>query len=153
MNFAIYKFKFGYLKIKYEKNIITGIKKVSYFDGLSKATDLTDYVFNQIEEYLVGKRKYFDFKYELRGTDFQMKVWNELKKIPYGETLSYKDIAIRIGNEKSYRAVGNANNKNPITIVVPCHRVIGENGKLVGYFGGLKMKEFLLNLERNNNGL
>ena len=81
------------------------------------------------------------------GTEFQIKVWKALTEIPYGETRSYKDIAISIGNEKACRAVGMANNKNPIPIIIPCHRVIGANKKLVGYAGGLDLKERLLDLE------
>ncbi len=82
-----------------------------------------------------------------KGTDFQKKVWQALCEIPYGETFSYKKVAQKIGNEKACRAVGMANNKNPIAIIVPCHRVIGENGKLVGYAGGLEVKKKLLVLE------
>jgi len=92
----------------------------------------------------------FDFKYDLQGTDFQKKVWHALEQIPYGETRSYKDIATAIGNAKASRAVGMANNRNPITIAVPCHRVIGSSGKLVGYAGGLEMKEKVLELESKN---
>lgn len=101
-------------------------------------------------EYLSGKRKAFDFAFELDGTDFQNKVWEELTHIPYGETRTYKEIAIAIGNPKASRAVGMANNKNPISIVVPCHRVIGFDGKLVGYAGGLDMKKALIDLELRN---
>ena len=87
---------------------------------------------------------------EFLGTEFQKKVWNALLEIPYGETKSYKQIAKRVGNEKASRAVGMANNKNQIIIIVPCHRVIGSNKKLVGYAEGLEMKESLLNLEKDN---
>lgn len=101
----------------------------------------------QLEEYFEGKRKEFDLKLALSGTDFQLRVWNELTNIPYGQTVSYGEIAKRIGNPKASRAVGGANNKNPISIVVPCHRVIGANKKMVGYGGGLWRKEGLLKLE------
>lgn len=84
---------------------------------------------------------------ETIGTEFQKKVWNELRNIPYGQTKTYKDIALAIKNEKACRAIGNANNKNPLPIIIPCHRVIGSNGKLVGYSGGLDIKEKLLNIE------
>ena len=104
-------------------------------------------VFNQISEYLGGNRRKFTFPFKLSGTEFQKKVWMELCNIPYGQTRSYKDIAKAIGNPKACRAVGNANNKNPLIIVVPCHRVIGTNGKLTGYGAGLEMKEALLQLE------
>lgn len=104
----------------------------------------------QIQEYLLGKRKVFDLPLEMEGTPFQRKVWQTLCSIPYGETRTYKEIAIQIGNEKACRAVGMANHKNPIGIIVPCHRVIGANKKLVGYAGGLDKKEFLLKLEKKN---
>lgn len=101
----------------------------------------------QLEEYFNGMRKEFDIKLALSGTDFQMCVWSELIKIPYGQTVSYGEIARRVGNEKASRAVGGANNKNPIAIIVPCHRVIGANKKMVGYGGGLWRKEGLLKIE------
>lgn len=145
---ATYITEYGYLSIGYEDDIIIFIKRVKEISG--KKTKLTDKVFNQIMEYFQGKRKSFDFKYELRGTEFQKKVWNALLEIPYGETRSYQEIAEMIGNKKASRAVGMANNRNPITIVVPCHRVIGKNGKLVGYFGGVEMKESLINIEKKN---
>ena len=109
---------------------------------------LTDKVKKQLSQYFSGERKIFDIPVFFNGTDFQSKVWNELLNIPYGETRSYFDIAKAIGNEKASRAVGNANNKNPIWIIVPCHRVIGKNGKLAGYGGGIKLKEILLNIEK-----
>jgi O-6-methylguanine DNA methyltransferase len=152
-NFAIYNTKVGYLRIGYEGDLIIYIKKSPFTkdeNNNGEKTDYTESVYNQLLEYFDGKRKEFDFQYELRGTTFQKKVWNALCNIPYGETRSYKEIAIEIGNEKACRAVGMANNKNPITIVVPCHRVIGANGKLVGYGGGLDMKEQLLKLEKDN---
>ncbi len=149
-NFAIYKTIVGNIKIEYENDTVIYLKKVSDdivdFGSNNKFSDL---VFSQLAEFFENKRKEFDFKYELRGTNFQKKVWNALCDIPYGETRSYKDIAILIGNPKSSRAVGMANNKNPITIVVPCHRVVGSNGKLVGYAGGLAMKKKLLTIEKN----
>lgn len=103
----------------------------------------------QLNEYFDGKRSSFDLPMEPKGTEFQNKVWNALKEIPCGETRSYGEIARIIGNEKASRAVGMANNKNPIPIIVPCHRVIGANGKLVGYAGGVHIKEKLLDLEKN----
>lgn len=150
--YAIYPFTFGFLKIGYEGNVITFLKKIEEASENGTKTILTDQVYTQIMEYLQGKRRVFDFPYELRGTEFQKKVWNQLCKIPYGETRTYKDIAIAIGNPKASRAVGMANNKNPIAIAVPCHRVIGANGTLVGYAGGLDMKAALLELEKGNTG-
>ncbi|MFT8316554.1 MAG: methylated-DNA--[protein]-cysteine S-methyltransferase [Clostridium sp.] len=106
----------------------------------------------ELQEYFSGKRKNFDLPLEAEGTDFQRKVWKALQEIPYGETCSYKDIAENIGNTKASRAVGMANNKNPIFIFIPCHRVIGSNGKLVGYAAGLDVKERLLEMEKRNVG-
>ncbi len=103
----------------------------------------------QLKEYFAGERKIFDIPlYIDTGTEFQKKVWNELLNIPYGETRTYKEIAEAIGHPKAYRAVGMANNKNPIPIIIPCHRVIGSNGKLIGYGGGIHIKEKLLDLEK-----
>lgn len=102
---------------------------------------------NQLKEYFDGKRTDFNLKMKLHGTDFQKKVWTYLSKIPYGETRTYKDVAEAIGSPKGFRAVRMANNKNPIAIIFPCHRVIGASGKLVGYGGGLDIKEQLLRLE------
>ena len=104
----------------------------------------------QIHEYFKGERKAFDLPFKLQGTEFQKKVWKVLCNIPYGETLSYKDVAKSIGNENASRAVGNANNKNPLPIFIPCHRVIGSDRSLVGYGGGLDIKIKLLELERKN---
>lgn len=112
-------------------------------------TALLKEAIKELNEYLDGKRSSFDLPLEPQGTEFQKKVWNVLKEIPFGETRNYGEIAKIIGNEKASRAVGMANNKNPIAIIVPCHRVIGANGKLVGYAGGLDLKEKLLNLEKN----
>jgi len=102
----------------------------------------------QLHEYFNGHRKAFDLPLAPEGTPFQLKVWNALLDIPYGETRSYKQIAAAAGNEKACRAVGMANNRNPISIIIPCHRVIGSTGKLVGYGGGLAIKEYLLELEQ-----
>lgn len=102
----------------------------------------------QLEEYLIGKRIEFTIPIQLQGTSFQCKVWNALMTIPYGETRSYQDIAIQIGSPKSCRAVGMACHNNPIAILVSCHRVIGKNKRLVGYAGGIDIKERLLELEK-----
>jgi len=101
----------------------------------------------QLEEYFAGRRRRFDLPLDLRGTDFQKRCWQELLKIPYGETRSYADIARAIGNPSAVRAVGLANGQNPIAIMVPCHRVIGSDGSLTGYGGGLETKRKLLELE------
>ena len=128
---------------------IENIKKSSNY--IIKETTLIKKAASQLFEYLNGKRRDFNLPLSKEGTDFQISVWNELLKIPYGETRSYKDIAIAINNEKAVRAVGMANNRNKIPIFIPCHRVIGSNKKLVGYGGGLEIKEFLLNLEKRNS--
>ncbi|RYL22978.1 methylated-DNA--[protein]-cysteine S-methyltransferase [Acinetobacter piscicola] len=101
----------------------------------------------QLNEYFKGKRQQFDLPLDFEGTEFQQKVWQALLTIPFGETRSYKDIAEQIGNVKAVRAVGAANGKNPISIIAPCHRVVGANGKLVGFAGGLENKDVLLKLE------
>ncbi|QYK68680.1 MULTISPECIES: methylated-DNA--[protein]-cysteine S-methyltransferase [Paenibacillus] len=102
----------------------------------------------QLDEYFKGERFEFTFPYAFEGTDFQQKVWNALVSVGYGKTTAYKDIALAIGNEKAIRAVGSANGKNKLSIVIPCHRVIGSNQKLTGYAGGLWRKEWLLQHEK-----
>ncbi len=104
-------------------------------------------IFNQLKEYFAGTRKEFDVTLDIEGTDFQKRVWNELRNIPYGKTVSYKTLSEKLGDVKAIRAVGKANGQNPIAIIIPCHRVIGANGSLVGYAGGLAIKEKLLHLE------
>ncbi len=148
--YTIYNTKMGYFKIEYEDGYITFLQKVDIKDihDLGNKTELTEKVYIQLEEYFVGKRKYFDIPCNPKGTKFQLNTWKALCDIPYGQTRTYKQIACAIGNEKASRAIGNANNKNPIHIIIPCHRVIGTSGKLVGYAGGLDMKEYLLNMEK-----
>jgi methylated-DNA-[protein]-cysteine S-methyltransferase len=107
----------------------------------------------QLQEYFAGERKDFDLPLQLSGTEFQVQVLEELQKIPYGETTSYGDIAKRIGRPKAVRAVGAANGRNPLPIIVPCHRVIGSSGDLMGFGGGLDTKAALLRLEAENSGL
>ena len=105
-------------------------------------------VITQLRAYFAGELELFDLSLSPKGTAFQQKVWSELRNIPYGETISYGELARRIGNSNASRAVGLANGSNPIPIVIPCHRVIGSNGKLTGYGGGLSIKEKLLALEK-----
>ncbi|MBL8210246.1 MAG: methylated-DNA--[protein]-cysteine S-methyltransferase [Bryobacterales bacterium] len=107
----------------------------------------------QLAEYFAGERREFSVKVAPRGTAFQLRVWQELQRIEYGETISYGELATRVGNPKASRAVGLANGQNPISIIVPCHRVVGANGKLTGYGGGLPIKEALLRLEKGRSGL
>lgn len=116
----------------------------------SKLTLELEKLFLQLEEYFQKRRKNFDIKMELRGTEFQKLVWNEAMKIPYGEIINYGELAKRIGKPKASRAVGMALSKNPISILMPCHRIIGKNGKLTGYAGGLDIKLKLLNLETDS---
>lgn len=105
----------------------------------------------QLEQYLDGQRRSFDLPLDVQGTSFQKQVWNELSKIPYGKTYSYSDIAKKIKNDKAVRAVGTANGRNPLSLIVPCHRVIAADGTLGGYAGGLPIKEKLLRLEQTGS--
>lgn len=102
----------------------------------------------QLKQFFANERKEFELPLDLRGTPFQLRVWQALQNIPFGQTASYKDVAGAIGSPKAVRAVGGANNRNPVSIIVPCHRVIGANGQLVGYGGGLDIKQVLLQLEK-----
>ena len=110
-------------------------------------TSVIEQCISELDEYFYKGRKFFDVELNPRGTEFQKKVWNELLTIPYGTTMSYEALSLRLGNIKSIRAVGLANGQNPIAIIIPCHRVIGKGGSLVGYGGGLENKEWLLNHE------
>ncbi|GAA0817052.1 methylated-DNA--[protein]-cysteine S-methyltransferase [Clostridium tertium] len=116
-----------------------------------RETKLIKEAANQLNEYFSGERINFSISLDPEGTEFQHKVWNELIKIPYGETRTYKEIAEKIGNSKAARAIGMANNKNPILMMIPCHRVVGKNKSLVGYAGGLEMKERLLEIENQSS--
>ena len=116
--------------------------------ALLQTTELLSMATIQLDEYFQGKRTTFSLPFKLTGTPFQLAVWKELQNIPYGQTTSYKEIAQKINKPKAYRAVGMANNKNPLPIIIPCHRVIGSNGKLIGYAGGLNLKNYLLELEK-----
>jgi len=121
-----------------------------YFDGAIEQSDthpVLQKAEKQLAEYFAGKRVDFDLPLDMRGTVFQLKAWRELQKIPYGQTISYAEQARRVGDVKKARAVGMANGRNPIAIIVPCHRVIGTSGALVGFGGGLKTKQYLLDIE------
>lgn len=144
--------KIGLLTITEEEGAITEVLFGKVGEDqmfLAEATPILQETEKQLAEYFAGIRKAFDLPLAPEGTDFQKSVWQALQQIPYGETRSYKEIATAVGNPKASRAVGMANNRNPISIVIPCHRVIGANGKLVGYGGGLGIKEALLQLEKN----
>lgn len=152
-NLFYYETEIGPIGIAEEEGRITDIffkerESIKDIDGaVVKETEQIKEAGRQIVEYLKGRRQEFDLPLEPRGTDFQKSAWNALLTIPYGEVRSYKQMAEQVGNPKACRAIGLANNRNPIAIVIPCHRVIGTNGKLVGYGGGLDIKEHLLALE------
>lgn len=134
-----------------EKIVEVSIKQAENLrDVIFKETELLKKTEKQLQEYLARKRKVFDIPIQAKGTAFREKVWKELEKIPYGETRTYQEIAEKIGNPKACRAVGMANHHNPIPILIPCHRVIGKKGNLVGYALGLNLKEILLTLEQEN---
>lgn len=145
----------GRIRITEEGGEVIGVEFADRDDSVvvpeqSADSQILDMAYKQIEEYTRGERREFDFPFRLAGTQFQLKVWNALMAIPYGETRTYKEIAEMIGQPKAVRAVGGANNRNKIPIVVPCHRVIGANGSLVGYAAGVELKEKLLGIERNS---
>ncbi len=119
-------------------------------DYIIEETSLIKETAQQLEQYFSKKRKVFNLPVKPEGTDFQVKVWNSLTEITYGETRSYKELAAMTGNPKACRAVGMANNRNPVAIIIPCHRVIGHDGSLTGYAGGLELKKQLLELEKTN---
>lgn len=126
-------------------------KYINKYYGNPIEVDKENYNYHEeIIKYLKGELKEFTIAFSFKGTEFQEKVWNGLLSIPYGETKTYKELAEIVGCPKGSRAVGGALNRNPIAIIVPCHRVIGSNGKLVGFAGGLDMKDKLLSLEKNN---
>ena len=145
-----YNKSIGMIGIGEENGLITDVffeNRMMPYDSEIEETALIKETSKQLDEYLEGKRKNFDLPVFAAGTPFQQLVWEALKTIPYGETRSYKDIAVQIGKSKACRAVGMANNRNPIAIIIPCHRVIGSKGELVGYGGGLDIKKQLLRLE------
>lgn len=149
---CIYKYNsiIGDIFISADENFLLSVQFVNHNFIENKENKIIRQTIKQLNEYFNGKRKKFELPLNPKGTEFQKKVWLQLMNIPYGKTATYKDIATLIGNTNASRAVGNANNKNPIAIIIPCHRVIGSNNKLTGYAGGLDKKEKLLNLEKNN---
>lgn len=158
MFYKIYNFEIGRILIVENEDYIVKVEFLNDKNqllnkkyGTEKETMLIRKTKLELMEYFDGKRRKFDIPIKLDGTDFQIKVWKELLKLPYGTTCSYLDIAKKIGNPNGARAVGMANNKNKIQIIIPCHRVIGSNKKLIGYAGGIKIKEKLLKLEKDNS--
>lgn len=148
METCIIKSPLGFTKISGDED---GISAISILNSEEKVTDiipieLEDCV-HQLNEYFEGKRTQFDLALNPEGTDFQKRIWDALQTIPYGKTCSYLELAQQLGDVKALRAVANANGKNPLWIVVPCHRVIGSDGSLTGYAGGLYRKQWLLEHE------
>ena len=150
METAIIKTPLGHAELKGDEN---GLTSITVYDSELSTTlipeQLEDAV-HQLQEYFSGVRNTFDLKLNPDGTTFQKKVWNELLNIPFGKTISYLELSKKLGDVKAIRAVAAANGKNPLWIVVPCHRVIGSNGDLTGYAGGLHRKQWLLNHESPN---
>lgn len=144
----------GTLKLSAEDEHLTGVSflqkdmnQISVIQNSVSHSDLLYEAYTQLQEYFAGKRTQFELPIHNEGTAFQRRVWQELRRIPYGETRSYQDLATAIGNPKACRAVGQANNKNPLLIINPCHRVIHKNGDITGFACGTDMKQFLLDLE------
>ncbi len=139
----------GPLTLAGTEEALTGL----HFGNLTaghESSPLLEQAAAELQEYFAGKRRTFSIPLAPAGTSFQRKVWDALLEIPYGETVCYRDIAVRAGCPKGFRAVGMANNRNPISIFIPCHRVVGANGSLTGYGGGLPVKKMLLELEARN---
>ncbi|MBS9803846.1 methylated-DNA--[protein]-cysteine S-methyltransferase [Bacillus toyonensis] len=143
---AYYESELGLLEIKANQEGITSVIFVDERQEENK-NEIIEQCINELDEYFKGKRKEFTVPLSAEGTAFQKNVWDALYTIPYGVSTSYLDIAEKVGNTKAVRAIGGANSRNPISIIVPCHRVIGKSGKLVGYAGGLWRKEWLLKHE------
>lgn len=148
METCIIQSPLGYTKIQGD---IDGITSVIVLNSEEKVTDIIPVELEdgacQLKEYFEGKRSQFNLKLNPQGTEFQKKVWKQLEQIPYGKTLSYLELSKKLGDVKAIRAVANANGKNPLWIIVPCHRVIGSDGSLTGYAGGLHRKQWLLEHE------
>lgn len=147
VKYKVFSTPAGWIKLTEDQGFLV---KLELLDGRiegSQDSVLLDEAEKQLSAYFKGERQSFDLPLKFHGTDFQEKVWKVLQTIPYGQTRSYKQVAEAIGNEKASRAVGGANNKNPLPILVPCHRVVGSNGAMVGYGLGLPVKKQLLALE------
>ena len=141
---AYYTSPVGELLIESEEDKIVTVNFLKDSKRAESPTVIIEQCIEELEEYFYKGRKFFTVDLNPKGTEFQRKVWSELLNIPYGQTISYEALAITIGNVKSIRAVGLANGQNPIAVIIPCHRVIGKSGELVGYGGGLEIKEWLL---------
>ena len=145
---GLYPCPFGFFRIVEEEDAVVAIDVVKERQEEERPSEVTDWAARELHEYLEGERRAFTFPYRLVGTPFRLQVWKELEKVPYGETTTYKRLAEAIGRPGAYHAVGGAVGANPLSICVPCPRVIGTNGSLTGYAWGLPMKEALLELER-----
>jgi methylated-DNA-[protein]-cysteine S-methyltransferase len=144
---AYYESPCGFIEIEASDAGVTSVLFVKERSGRSRNNEHTTVCLDQLNEYFNKDRKLFSVPLDLQGTDFQKRVWNELLNIPFGKTISYMQMAVNLGDKKCIRAAGTANGRNPVSIIVPCHRVIGSNGDLVGYGGGLDKKKFLLEHE------
>ena len=144
---TVFNSPLGNIKITSDNSSVTAIE----FTALPETTEIPNPILTlaktELQEYFANEREQFTFPIQMNGTEFQQKVWSELQKIPFGKTVSYLQMAVNLGDVKNIRAAASANGKNPIAIVVPCHRVIGSNGDLVGYAGGLDKKKWLLQHE------
>ena len=147
MEKSYYKSPIGILELICNNNKLVSLKLVVCCEKTSVETDFIKDIKKQLDEYFLGKRTIFNIKINPTGTDFQKLVWKELQKIPYGKTKSYSEIAAATGNKNAQRAVGSACNKNPIMIIIPCHRVVSKNNNLGGYAYGSEIKQKLLNVE------
>lgn len=143
-----YQSPIGIIEVITDEDYLYEIKFVDKITHSSFYPKILTQTLNQLDEYFNGVRTNFNLEYKLEGTEFQILVWNALSKIPYGHQVSYKEIATSIGRDKASRAVGNANNKNKLSIIIPCHRVVGSNKKLIGYEWGLDRKQWLLEHEK-----
>jgi methylated-DNA-[protein]-cysteine S-methyltransferase len=146
--YGYYESPIGQLEVICTKESLLSVEFVDKEISEANSNSLVGEVLKQLDQYFKGVRKEFDLPLALSGTLFQNRVWQELQKIPFGQTLSYKELAQKLGNEKATRAVGNANGKNLISIIIPCHRIIGSNKSLTGYAGGLDRKKWLLEHEQ-----
>lgn len=147
MKRKVFSTPIGWIKITEDQGSLVKLELLKHKEDNSQDSLLLKEAEKQLKSYLKGDLKKFNLPVKFNGTDFQEKVWKDLQTIPYGQTRSYKQVAQRICNEKASRAVGGANNKNPLPIIVPCHRVVGSSGNLIGYRLGLSIKKELLALE------
>ncbi|MDD3003743.1 methylated-DNA--[protein]-cysteine S-methyltransferase [Flavobacterium sp.] len=152
MQTAYFQSPLGNIKIKGDGNGVTSISILDTKEEISAPVpEVLQHAVNELQDYFKLKRNHFTFKIQPKGTEFQLKVWQELTQIPFGKTISYLELSKKLGDPKAIRAVASANGKNPLWIVIPCHRVIGTDGSLTGYAGGLWRKKWLLEHENPSN--